>query len=400
VANGGFSLANIFLQSNALSVANTLRADVRGNTVPATAPTGELVNFQLALIESSTSTFQLVDNAPASANATAELTSHNTGSAGATAGVSLIAGPISTPPLLAAPGGVESVTGATGDHDLTSPELAGIVEAAIHRWASAGLTDAQLDTLDGLEFGVADLGGPYLGLNLTSLILIDDNAAGYGWFVDATPFDDAEFGHAMSATQLQTDPSGSPAGQMDLLTLVMHEIGHVLGLGDTYALGDRDELMFGDLVTGERRLPDAADAAAAFQPTETIRAPEIIGHAVGGFDAEYYLAQNPDVAAAGIDPLAHYNTHGWHEGRDPNAFFDTAGYLAHYADVAAAGINPLEHYEQWGWKEGRDPSTAFDTLAYLAANPDVAAAHVSPLDHFLQSGFHEGRMAINDGLWR
>ena len=75
------------------------------------------------------------------------------------------------------------------------------------------------------------------------------------------------------------------------------------------------------------------------------------------------------MAAAGVDPLAHFNTFGWHEGRNPNAWFDTAGYLAHYADVAAAGVNPLEHYEQFGWKEGRDPSAGFDTLGYLAANP-------------------------------
>ena len=90
---------------------------------------------------------------------------------------------------------------------------------------------------------------------------------------------------------------------------------------------------------------------------------------------------------------------GWHEGRNPNAWFDTAGYLAHYADVAAAGVNPLEHYELFGWKEGRDPSAGFDTLGYLAANPDVAAANVNPLDHFLQFGIYEGRQAVNDGVW-
>ena len=89
----------------------------------------------------------------------------------------------------------------------------------------------------------------------------------------------------------------------------------------------------------------------------------------------------------------------WQEGRNPNAWFDTAGYLAHYGDVAAAGMNPLAHYEQYGWQEGRDPSAAFDTLGYLAANPDVAAAHINPLDHFINNGIYEGRAAINDGLW-
>jgi serralysin len=115
--------------------------------------------------------------------------------------------------------------------------------------------------------------------------------------------------------------------------------------------------------------------------------------------AEYYVFHNPDVAAAGVDPLQHFLQNGWKEGRNPNPWFDTAGYLAQYGDVAAAGVNPLLHYEQSGWTEGRDPSASFDTLGYLAANPDVAAAHVNPLDHFINSGIYEGRTAVNDGVW-
>ena len=126
---------------------------------------------------------------------------------------------------------------------------------------------------------------------------------------------------------------------------------------------------------------------------------EAIGDAMNGFDAQYYLLHNPDVAASGVDPLQHFNTNGWHEGRNPNAYFDTAGYLSHYADIAASGVNPLQHYQQFGWHEGRDPSAQFDTLKYLAANPDVAAADINPLDHFLQNGIYEGRIAISDGLW-
>jgi hypothetical protein len=98
VANGGFSLSNIFLQSNCLSVCNTLRSDLRNNTVPATPPNGELVNGQLVVIRTGASTNQLVDNAPASADAASELASHNTGSTAVGGTVTLIAGPISTPP--------------------------------------------------------------------------------------------------------------------------------------------------------------------------------------------------------------------------------------------------------------------------------------------------------------
>ena len=50
---------------------------------------------------------------------------------------------------------------------------------------------------------------------------------------------------------------------MDLLTAVLHEMGHTLGLDDTYLAKDRDALMYGFLTMGERRLPAPGDALAA-----------------------------------------------------------------------------------------------------------------------------------------
>ena len=66
--------------------------------------------------------------------------------------------------------------------------------------------------------------------------------------------------------------------------------------------------------------------------------------------------------------------------------------------MAAAGVNPLEHYATFGWQEGRVPSHAFDPAQYLAAYPDVAAAHVDPLLHYLQFGMSEGRSAFSEGI--
>jgi hypothetical protein len=99
IPNGGFSLSNIFLQSNCLAICNTLRSNVTGNTVPAVAPTGELVAGQLVLIETGASTSQLVDTtAPVSGTCASELAGTNTGNTNASAGCALIAGPINTPP--------------------------------------------------------------------------------------------------------------------------------------------------------------------------------------------------------------------------------------------------------------------------------------------------------------
>jgi GT2 family glycosyltransferase len=52
----------------------------------------------------------------------------------------------------------------------------------------------------------------------------------------------------------------------------------------------------------------------------------------------------------------HYLTHGVTEGRDPNELFDTDWYLAANPDVAAAGMNPLAHYLLAGRAEGRPPA--------------------------------------------
>ncbi len=77
--------------------------------------------------------------------------------------------------------------------------------------------------------------------------------------------------------------------------------------------------------------------------------------AASAFDKRYYLAANPDVAAAGVDPLDHFLASGWREGRNPTLWFSVTHYLEYYPDVAAAGINPFLHYLMAGKSEGRLP---------------------------------------------
>ncbi|PZQ64167.1 MAG: hypothetical protein DI570_06350 [Phenylobacterium zucineum] len=71
------------------------------------------------------------------------------------------------------------------------------------------------------------------------------------------------------------------------------------------------------------------------------------------FDAAFYRARYPDVAALGGDPLDHFLTHGWREGRDPNPRFSVADYLDSHPDVAATGGNPFVHYLRHGRGENR-----------------------------------------------
>jgi VCBS repeat-containing protein len=91
-------LSDIVVQSNCATVCNTVRADVRGNTVKSGNTSTDFLTAYLILVESGASTLQLVDTAPASPSCAQQLGSANTGSTDASAGCALIAGPINTPP--------------------------------------------------------------------------------------------------------------------------------------------------------------------------------------------------------------------------------------------------------------------------------------------------------------
>ncbi len=131
------------------------------------------------------------------------------------------------------------------------------------------------------------------------------------------------------------------------------------------------------------------------------------------FDHAFYLAENPDVAAAQLDPVLHYIRQGEAEGRRPRAdfdpkivrldlgerldgydgnlfaycirtnylserareladaaairpFFDRDYYDRVYPDVAAAGVDPILHYLRDGEREGRRPRKDFNPRAYGA----------------------------------
>ncbi|HKR11326.1 MAG TPA: Ig-like domain repeat protein, partial [Pyrinomonadaceae bacterium] len=166
------------------------------------------------------------------------------------------------PPLLAAHGGVEPLLPGS-KHALTRLELELLLNAAIERWKDTGLTAKQIAVMRGVTFELADLPEVYLAEVSGNHVRIDRNAGGNGWFVDATPMDDAEFSSNISLLRRYTDPGNAPAGRMDLLTAIMHELGHRVGLCDSYSSTTRDSLMYGYLTKGERRLPFKSQARNA-----------------------------------------------------------------------------------------------------------------------------------------
>ena len=81
--------------------------------------------------------------------------------------------------------------------------------------------------------------------------MIDPTAAGLGWFVDATPWDDHEFIYDAEGSVLRATSSAVAAQAVDLVSAVTHELGHLLGF-------EHDEheshFMHHELAVGERKL--------------------------------------------------------------------------------------------------------------------------------------------------
>jgi hypothetical protein len=117
------------------------------------------------------------------------------------------------------------------------------VEAALARWEAAGLSDAQLSVLRNTSIHIADfLDAPRLGVESDGEIWLNADAAGWGWFTDAS--------------------AATPAAErMDLLTVVEHEFGHVL-----FGVQNGTGLMAATLDPGVRLLPSAASLGLDQQP--------------------------------------------------------------------------------------------------------------------------------------
>src|SRR5207302_9808584 len=110
-----------------------------------------------------------------------------------------------------------------------------LLPEALQRWQAAGVATSGLA---GIDVRIVDLGGTTLGLAAGHTITLDDNAAGWGWFVDKTPWEDSEF---------TTPGNQGEQHRMDLLTVLEHELGHLLGhdhdeggvMAETLAAGER-----------------------------------------------------------------------------------------------------------------------------------------------------------------
>jgi hypothetical protein len=192
----------------------------------------------------------------------------------------------------------------SGGPPLTPQALPPVVAEAIALWGAAGVSADRLQVLRDATIRTADLPTPYLGLASGEQIWISQDADGYGWWTDPSPKD-------------------SPApGKVDLLTVVLHEMGHVLGLEDDGGGDVMAEL----LAPGVRLLPgglDLAGGSSLLAGTQQLASQPLGVSSPGGTDSsaarladEVFQQGGSDEGPLGTIGSATLGDLGaWHSGR-------------------------------------------------------------------------------------
>jgi uncharacterized delta-60 repeat protein len=154
-----------------------------------------------------------------------------------------------------APQALQAAGGAgPGAAAISTGDLNGVLQSALGRLRQAGVSAGLVSRLASVTALLQPLAPGQLGEALPdqNTIELSPDGAGHGWFVDPTPYQDEEFANG-------TAYAGSPAaGREDLLTTVLHELGHIAGLPDDSG----SALMLDALPSGTRRT-DALNAVFA-----------------------------------------------------------------------------------------------------------------------------------------
>ncbi len=161
---------------------------------------------------------------------------------------------------------LESSSAAAAAKPIAQEQVGPILDEAVRRWQELGLKPAAAQRLRQVSVQLIDLPRNLLGLASGTTVWIDVNAAGRGWFVDVTPWEDSEF----TSSRLH---KGARSG-VDLLTVLAHELGHVLGRPDDYTADTTSgSVMAWALPAGVRRVHLEDAAAALASPALAARTP-------------------------------------------------------------------------------------------------------------------------------
>jgi hypothetical protein len=156
--------------------------------------------------------------------------------------------------------------GPAGAVAVTQTQVQALLPEAIAGWRAAGLDSTDIRRMQGVKVEVGNLGTSILGLEAADLITISQTAAGYNWYVNAGTSSTRVFGLVGPGGEAVAGPGSPAVDRVDLLTVLEHELGHVIGLSDNAQAGDLMDITLG---LGVRRAPTAADLAPIAQATST-----------------------------------------------------------------------------------------------------------------------------------
>jgi hypothetical protein len=278
--------------------------------------------------------------------------------------------------------------------------------AYLARCAEAGIT-----VLRGIGFEMFAEDFPASSAALTDAVTRGTRSVGFDKLCAFRP--DAVEHTNFSPGRHQASPTGDvvwPA-QREILLLHYHQLGVPYVIARSEEM--RKVLREGDIKNGwgahylwsaDRIAEEWTKLRAASGPVPGLGALSHVGPAnydeeaivvqTGLMDSAWYLERYPDLAAAAVDPVAHFCVHGWKENRQPNLYFEPEWYLANPPSARLAGGNPLIHYARHGEPAGARPAPGFDPAQYRRHYG--LAEGMSPLRHYLENRHAGSFIPISD----